>query len=132
MKKKIKTLNDSQKIVKFYETTREWYKHWELQLSLDWAEEMERRTKDNQMDQTEYCLAVLYLMFYDENKPSDKPFTEEARNLLTYYQNNFKTIEKTWDKKCDMTLFEWTLTSYDRHKADMKGTLSLSTIFNKN
>jgi hypothetical protein len=130
--KKTKTLNDSLKIVKFYEATREWYKHCELQLSLDWAEEMERRPKVHHIDQPEYCLSVLWLMFNNTNKPSDKPFTEEARNLLSYYQNNFKTIKKTWDKKCDMTLFEWTLTSYDRYKADMRGPLSLSTIFNKN
>ena len=127
-------LEKSWNIVKFYETTRQWYRQHELELSLNWGKEMEQRSKVHQMDQPEYCLVVLYLMFKENPKKrkEDDLFENESKNLLTYYQNNSKTIKKTWDKKCDMTLFEWTLTSYDRHKADMRGPLSLSTIFNKN
>jgi hypothetical protein len=85
------------------------------------------------MDFEEYCLVVLHLMM--KNKPrknaDDKLFEVESADLLSYYQNNDKSLKKTWNKDCDSTLFGWVLTSYDRFKADNRGSLSLSTIFNK-
>jgi hypothetical protein len=131
MNKKIKTLEDSEKIVKFYEASRTFYKEYVNQLSDDYEVEMVRRPKEHQMDFEEYCLVVLHMLFkHNHDKRVEDPlFQEESRNLITYYQQNHKYLRKSWDKSIDDNLFEWVLTSYDRFKADSI-TLSISTLNN--
>lgn len=127
---KNKTLKESQQIMAFYESTRLFYRKYEEQMMEDYKQEMERRADEHKMDFEEYCLAVLYLMFSeDRNKRKETPlFLNESKELMVYYQQNSKKIKRSWDKSCDDNLFEWVLTSYDRHKANQKGTISLSTI----
>lgn len=131
MKKKTKTLDDSMKIVKFYETSRIFFNQHRSQLMDDYELEMVRRSKEHRMDFEEYCLSVLFLMFRDNPhvRTEDKLFENESHDLLLYYQLNKKSLKKTWDKNCDDTLFEWTLTSYDRYKADNRSGILLSDIF---
>ena len=131
MNKKIKTLEDSQKIVKFYKASRTFYKEYVNQLSDDYEVEMVRRPKEHQMDFEEYCLVVLHMLFkHNHDKRVEDPlFQEESKNLITYYQQNHKSLRKSWDKSIDDNLFEWVLTSYDRFKADSI-TLSISTLNN--
>jgi hypothetical protein len=127
-----KTLKDSLSIVKFYETTRTFFNKHYNQFADDYEQEMVRRAPEHRMDFEEYCLVVVLFMFKENNPrkmPHDKLFLVEAENLLLYYQQNHKAIKKSWDKDCDNTLFEWVLTSYDRHKADSRGSISLSDIF---
>jgi hypothetical protein len=126
-----KTLKDSLSIVKFYETTRVFFNKHHNQLADDYEQEMVRRAPEHRMDFEEYCLAVVYFMFKNEpsKRAEQKLFLAEAEDLLLYYQQNHKAIKKSWDKDCDNTLFEWVLTSYDRHKADSRGSISLSDIF---
>ena len=127
----MKTLKQSWSIVKFYETSREFFNTHQNQLADDYEIEMVRRTEEHRMDFEEYCLVVLHFMMKNKlNKAAnDKLFEAESADLLSYYQNNNKTINKTWDRDCDSTLFGWILTSYDRFKADNREPLSLSTIF---
>jgi hypothetical protein len=129
----MKTLKQSWSIVKFYETSRGFFNTHQNQLADDYELEMVRRAEEHRMDFEEYCLVVLHLMM--KNKPrknaDDKLFEAESADLLSYYQNNDKSLKKTWNKDCDSTLFGWVLTSYDRFKADNRGSLSLSSLFNK-
>lgn len=130
---KSNTLKESWEIVKFYETTRMFFNQHLNQLADDYEMEMSRRSKEHQMDFEEYCLVVVLLFF--GNKPQskkDKLFENEAKDLVLYYQNNHSSIKKSWDKKFDKTLFEWVLTSYDRHKAESRPPLSLSSFLNIN
>lgn len=137
---KKKTLKDSEKLIKFYESSRVFYNKHVNQLSDDYEVEMVRRPKEHQMDFEEYCLVVLHLMFKENphKRVEDPLFEKESKDLIVYYQNNHKTIKqtwatfKTWDMNCDQTLFEWVLTSYDRFKADEKSGISLSDIFKTN
>jgi hypothetical protein len=128
---KTKTLKDSLSIVKFYETTRIFFNQHHNQLSDDYEIEMVRRAPEHRMDFEEYCLVVLHLMFKNEpsKRAETKLFLDESSNLIVYYQQNSHAIKRRWDKDCDKTLFEWVLTSYDRHKADSRGPISLSDIF---
>jgi hypothetical protein len=126
-----KTLKDSEKLIKFYEASRVFYNDHVNQLSDDYEVEMVRRPKQHQMDFEEYCLAVLHLMFKEnqDKRVEDPLFQKESGDLITYYQQNHKRLRKTWDKSIDDSLFEWVLTSYDRSKADSI-TLSISTLNN--
>lgn len=126
-----KTLKDSEKIVKFYESSRVFYNKHVNQLSDDYEVEMVRRPKEHQMDFEEYCLVVLHLMFKEnpDKRVEDPLFQKESKDILVYYQQNHKHLRKTWDKNIDDSLFEWVLTSYDRFKADEKSGISLSDIF---
>ena len=130
---KSNTLKESWSIVKFYETTRIFFNRHQETLVQDYKNEMERRTKEHQMDFEEYCLVVVLFMFKENprKRAEDKLFQAEAQDLLLYYQNNKHSIKRRWDKTCDKTLFEWVLTSYDRHKAESKAPLSLSSFLNK-
>lgn len=131
---KSNTLKESWDIVKFYETTRIFFNQHVNQLADDYEMEMSRRSKEHQMDFEEYCLVVVLFMFNSKPRKNktDKLFESEAKDLVLYYQNNSNTIKKTWDKKFDKTLFEWVLTSYDRHKAESRPPLSLSSFLNLN
>ena len=126
-----KTLKDSQKLVKFYEASRVFYNDHVNQLYEDYVVEMVKRPKEHQMDFEEYCLAVLHLMFRDNpnKRITDPLFQRESLNLITYYQQNKKSLKSSWDKNIDDNLFEWVLTSYDRFKADSI-TFSISTLNN--
>jgi hypothetical protein len=126
-----KTLKESQKLVKFYEASRVFFNEHVNQLFEDYEVEMVRRPKEHQMDFEEYCLAVLHLMFRDNpnKRVTDPLFQRESLNLITYYQQNKKSLKSSWDKSIDDNLFEWVLTSYDRFKADSI-TLSISTLNN--
>jgi hypothetical protein len=123
-------LEKSWELVKFYETTRIWFKNHQKQLKKDYKEEMITRAPEHRMDFEEYCLVVLYLIFKENPKKrkEDGLFKTECEDLILYYQNNHEVLKTSWDKKSDKILFEWVLTSYDRHKADSRGTLSLSTL----
>lgn len=127
---KTKTLKESQMLVRFYETARIVYQQYKDQFFKDYVIEMERRCVDNQMDFEEYVLTCLYIMFNEPKKKrkEDVLFRAECGDLIIFYRNNHKKLKRSWDKSCDDNLFEWVLTSYDRYKADMKGTLSLSTL----
>ena len=129
----MKTLKQSWSIVKFYETSREFYSLHENQLADDYEVEMVRRTEEHRMDFEEYCLVVLHLMMKTKprKRAEDKLFETESADLLSYYQNNCKSLKETYNKDCDATLFGWVLTSYDRHKADNRESLSLSTNLKK-
>jgi hypothetical protein len=131
MNKKIKTLEDSQKIVKFYQAARVFYNDHVNQLSEDYEVEMKRRPKEHQMDFEEYCLVVFHLMFkQSDDKRIETPlFIKESYDLMVYYQHNYVYLKKSWDRSIDNNLFEWVLTSYDRFKADSI-TLSISTLNN--
>ena len=124
-----KTLKDSEKLIKFYETSRVFYNQHVNQLSDDYEVEMTRRTKEHQMDFEEYCLVVLHLMFKENphKRAEDPLFQKESYDLMVYYQQNHKYLKSSWDKSIDDNLFEWVLTSYDRFKADSI-TLSISTL----
>ena len=126
---KKKTLKDSEKLINFYKASRTFYKEYVNQLSDDYEVEMVRRPKEHQMDFEEYCLVVLHMLFkHNHDKRVEDPlFQEESKNLITYYQQNHKSLRKSWDKSIDDNLFEWVLTSYDRFKADSI-TLSISTL----
>jgi hypothetical protein len=130
---KSNTLKDSWNIVKFYETTRIFFNQHLNQLMDDYENEMVRRSPEHQMDFEEYCLVVVLFMFSSKPRKTktDKLFESEAKDLVLYYQNNYKTIKKTWNREVDNFLFEWVLTSYDRHKADSRPPLSLSSFLNK-
>jgi hypothetical protein len=129
----MKTLKQSWSIVKFYETSREFFNTHQNQLADDYEIEMVRRTEEHRMDFEEYCLVVLHLMMKTKPRKNadDKLFEAESADLLSYYQNNDKTIKKTYDKDYSKNLFEWVLTSYDRYKADSRGPIFLSSIFKK-
>lgn len=127
-----KTLEDSEKLIKFYEASRVFYNDHVNQLSDDYEVEMVRRPKEHQMDFEEYCLVVLHLMFQENADKPDKRvedplFQKESKNLITYYQQNHKYLKSSWDRSIDNNLFEWVLTSYDRFKADSI-TFSISTL----
>lgn len=126
-----KTLKDSEKLIKFYEASRVFYNDHVNQLSDDYEMEMVRRPKEHQMDFEEYCLVVLHLMFKENphKRVEDPLFQKESNDLITYYQQNHKRLKSSWDKSIDNNLFEWVLTSYDRHKADSI-TFSISTLNN--
>jgi hypothetical protein len=127
-----KKLKDSLSIVKFYETTRIFFNQHHNQLADDYEQEMVRRAPEHRMDFEEYCFVVLHLMFKNEKKKraETKLFLSESTDLLLYYQQNSHAIKRRWDKDCDKTLFEWVLTSYDRHKADSRGPIMLSDFVN--
>ena len=131
---KKKTLKDSQKLIKFYETSRAFYNRHVSQLSDDYEVEMVRRTKEHQMDFEEYCLVALYFIFTQnpDKRLEDPLFRKESYDLMVFYQENKKSLKSSWDKSIDDNLFEWILTSYDRFKADKKSGISLSDIFKKN
>jgi len=126
-------LEQSWELVKFYETTRIFFNKHKKQLIKDYHEEMIKRTPEHQMDFEEYCLVVLYLMFQDVSvkRNQDGLFKSECEDLILYYQNNHQVLKSSWNKKSDKTLFEWVLTSYDIHKADSRGPLSLSILLKK-
>ena len=130
---KSNTLKESWSIVKFYETTRIFFNQHQETLVQDYKNEMKRRVKEHRMDFEEYCLVVVLFMFKENprKRAEDKLFQAEAQDLVIYYQNNKHSIKKTWNKTCDKTLFEWVLTSYDRHKANSKAPLSLSSFLNQ-
>ncbi len=126
----MRTLKQSQQIVRFYETTRIWYKEHSKQLVEDYTEEMNNRTEEHQMDFEEYCLAVLYFMFQTGpvKRETDGLFMEESKNLLHYYQNNHEKIKSSYNTDSDDSLFDWVLRSYDQHKAEEWGGTSISSL----
>jgi len=126
------TLKESWYIVKFYETTRIFFNKYQETLVQDYKKEMDRRAPEHQMDFEEYCLVVVLFMFKENprRRAIDKLFKAEAQELLIYYQQNSHAIKRRWDKTCDKTLFEWVLTSYDRHKADKRGPVTLHDYLN--
>jgi hypothetical protein len=131
MKKKNKTLEESQKIVEFYKASRTFYNEYVHTLINDYQVEMKVRPKKHQMDFEEYCLVVLHFLFKNniDKRIEDPLFIKESYDLITYYQQNHKHLRKSWDKSIDDNLFEWVLTSYDRFKSDSI-TLSISTLNN--